>query len=227
MKTHLTLTTGLILITGLSTGLAQAPATGLAGAIITQRQKNDALMKQYSWNCRTEILVNGAVKDTRIELVNFGPTGQVQRSLLNDQQSPLPYGFWMRQLAMDIRQQVEQGLTGLRGLLDQYTLPGNGKILQFLGTATIQAPDANGLLQLSGGSVVQPGDTMSLWINAAAKQLNRLRIMTYYQGYEVTVTATYKTSRSGLNYMAFAQVDCPALNLSVQVQNFDYENQNF
>ncbi len=206
---------------------AQAPGSGPAAEMIAQRQKNDALMKQYSWNCRTEILINAQVKDTRIELVNFGPTGQIQRSLLNDQQCPLPYGFWARQLAQDVRQQVEQGLQGLRGLLDQYTLPGNGKIIQFIGSATIQAPDANGQLQLSGGSVIQPGDTLSLWVNAPQKQLTRLKIMTYYNVYEVTVTATYKTSVSGLNYMAFAQVDCPALSLSIQLQNFDYENQNF
>src|SRR5215471_17719681 len=77
---------------------AQAPAaaagpalpTGLAGEIIEARQKNDALVKRYSWECRTDVLVDGVSKDLRIEEVNYGPAGQLERTLINDQRAPLP-----------------------------------------------------------------------------------------------------------------------------------------
>jgi hypothetical protein len=45
---------------------AQVANEGLANGIIAARQKNAALMKQYSWNCRTEVSENGTPKDTRI-----------------------------------------------------------------------------------------------------------------------------------------------------------------
>jgi len=42
----------------------------------------------------------------------------------------------------------------------------------------------------------------------------------------VNLTATFKTLASGLNHVAFAEVSVPAKQLSVQVQNFDYNRNN-
>jgi hypothetical protein len=53
-----------------------------------------------------------------------------------------------------------------------------------------------------------------------------MKAMTFYEGDEVNVSASYKTLASGLSYMAYATVTIPARNLTVQVQNFDYINQN-
>ena len=74
-------------------GARTAPAQeGLAASIIAARQKNAQLMKQYSWNTRVELIENGAVKDTRIDQVTYGPDGNLQYTLLNDQGAQLPHG---------------------------------------------------------------------------------------------------------------------------------------
>ena len=139
---------------------AQPPPSGLTGEIIQVRQKDDALMRQYSWACCTDVLLDGVSKDLRIEQVNYGPGGQLQRTLINDQSAPLPFGCFAARIAEGVRGQVQHGLVGLRGLLDQYTLPSSGKIVSFIGQATISAPDANGMRQLTRGNVgaqVPPG----------------------------------------------------------------------
>jgi len=205
----------------------QAPASGLAGEIIQARQKNDTLTRQYSWECRTDVLLDGVSRDLRIEQVNYGPGGQLQRTVINDQSAPLPFGFFAARIAEEARAQVQQALVGLRGLLDQYTLPSSGKIANFIRQGTISAPDANGVLQITGANVVVPGDTMSLWVDARTRQARRIRIMTYYQGYQVTATGTFNTLATGLNYLAYAQVDAPATGITLQLQNFDYINQNY
>src|SRR5260221_11178498 len=119
-------------------------------------------MKQCSWNSRVELIKDGPVKDIRIEQVMYGPDGQLQRPLLNDQPSSHPHGFLRKKIAEKEKEKVEKYLKGLRELLDQYTLPSGGKVIDFLSQATIQAPDANGLLQFSGNSVAKPGDTLSM-----------------------------------------------------------------
>ena len=206
---------------------AQSQPTGLAGEIIQVRQKNDALVRQYSWECRTDVLLDGMSKDLRIEQLNYGYGGQLQRTLINDQSAPLPFGFFAARIAEQERMQVGQALLGLRGLLEQYTLPSSGRISAFIGSGTISAPDGNGVLQITGANVVVPGDTLSLWIDVRTRQPRRMRIMTYYQGYQVTATATFNTLATGLNYMAYATMNAPATGITVQVQNFDYMNQNF
>ena len=223
----------LILLTALATALsntspasAQVANESLANQIIAARQRNATLMRQYSWNCRTEILEDGSPKDTRIDTVTYGPDGQPQHTLLNDQSNPLPRGFFRRKVAEAEREKTEKYLKDLRAFLHQYTLPTAGAVINFISNTQIQPPGPGGILQLSGGSVVLPGDTVSLSIDAPTRQTRRMTVMSFFQADEVTVTATFKTLKSGLNYPAYIQISVPDKNLSVLIQNYDYINQN-
>jgi hypothetical protein len=194
--------------------------------ITEARKANGGLMRQYTWNSRTEIVENGEVKDIRLELVNYAPDGTLQRSLLNDSAAPLPRGFLRRAIAEDKRKKMEEYLTGLRNLLEEYTLPTTGKILDFMTSAFTVGPDAGGLLEMTGHNVVAPGDTLSVWTDARTRKTRRVQVNGFYQGDILTLTATFNTIPSGLNYMAYAEVSLPAKGLTVQVQNFDYHRPN-
>src|SRR5512140_2147834 len=108
MKRTLLVAAGLAVLAAAPAIVAQAPNQALAASIVATRQKNAALMKQYSWNCRMEVIENGQIKDTRIDLVNFGPGGNPQYTLLNDQGAPLPQGFLRRRLAEKEREMAEK-----------------------------------------------------------------------------------------------------------------------
>jgi len=204
---------------------APAPST-MAVRITEARQANAALMRQYSWTSRTEVIDQGQVKDTRIDTVNYGPDGQLQRTVLNDQSAPLPFGFLRRHIAEHERQKVEEYLMGLRGLLEQYTLPTAGKVQDFMNRSTATGPDAKGLFEVAGKNVVLPGDTFSLWVDPRTRHAQRIQVSTSFQGDPVNLMATFKTLPSGLNHVAYAEVIAPAKQMSVQVQNFDYNRNN-
>ena len=208
---------------------AQSPppaVTSVTARITEARKANAALMRQYSWTSRTEVIDQGQVKDLRIQAVNYGPDGQLQRSTLNDQSAPLPFGFLLRRIAEHERQKVEQYLNGLRGLLEQYTLPTAGKVQDFMNGAKATGPDASGLFEMTGRNVVLPGDTFSLWVDPTTRHPRKIQVSTTFQGDPVNLTATFKTLPTGLNYVAYAEVTVPAKQLSVQVQNFDYNRNN-
>jgi len=232
MSTSLRIFTTLAALCWASVGFTQTlqeDMSASAAQIAQTRKANAALMHQYNWNSRTEIVSNGQVKDTKIELVSYGPDGQLQRTVLNDQAAsngimlPTPIGFLRRAIADDKKKEMQQYLTGLHGLLDQYTLPTAGKILDFMMTANLSAPDANGLIELSGSNVVEPGDNLNLWVNPLTRQVQHLQVNTVFQGDPVQLTATFATVPvSGLNYASFAEVTAPSKQLSVQVQNYDF-----
>jgi hypothetical protein len=226
MKKLLLLTTALTILSGAPSIIAQVQNEGLANSIIAARQRNAALTKQYSWNCRSELSENGTPKDTRIDTVTWGPDGQPQHTLLNDQSNPLPRGFLRKRVAEKEREEMETYLKNLRTFLHQYTLPTAGQVINLISSATIPAPGPDGALQITGASVVVPGDTVSLTINAPTRQTRRMTIMTFFKGDEVTVTATFKPLASGLNYAAYIQVNVPDKNLTLFIQNYDYVNQN-
>jgi hypothetical protein len=200
--------------------------TSQAMRIAAARKANAALMRQYSWTSRTEVIDQGQVKDLRIEAVNYGPGGQLQRSLLNDQSAPLPLGFIRRRIAEEDRKKMEEYLVGLRSLLEQYTLPGPGPVQDFMSRSTATGPDASGLFEVTGRNVVTPGDTFSLWVNPRTRHAQRAQVSTTFQGDPVNLTATFKTLASGLNHVAYAELTVPAKQIGVQVQNFDYNRNN-
>lgn len=206
---------------------AQVPNEGLANSIIAARQKNAQLMQQYSWNCRIEVLDNGTVKDTRIDQCVYGPDGSVQRTLLNDSPAPLPQGFLRKRIIEKERQDIGAYLKTVMALLDKYTLPSAGAVINFISSSPIPPPGPSGDLMLSGNSVVVPGDTMNLWVNAPTRATRKVTISTTdSDGNVINVTATFRALANGLNHLQYATVDIPTKNLSIQVHNYDYINQN-
>jgi hypothetical protein len=186
------------------------------------RKANAAMLRQYTWQSRTELIEKGEVKDIRLEQIHYGPDGTLQRELLNNEGASMPRGFLRKSIAADKKKKVEEYMTGLRGLLDQYTLPTTGKILDFMTQATVTGPDASGWMKMAGSNVVVPGDSLTIWIDPSTRHTRKVQVNTMYQGDAVELTATFNTIPSGPTYPAFGEVDIPAKQLSVQVQNFNY-----
>lgn len=213
-------------------GPASFTTADRATQIAQAREANAALIHHYSWNSRTEILKEGQIKDTRIELLNYDQNGQIQRTLLNDQKAggfylPTPIGFLRRAIAKNEAEDLEKFLTGLKGLLEQYTLPTAGKILDFMTTAKPAGPDANGLYTMSGGNVVMPGDTLTIFVNPWTKSVRRMTVTTSYQGVAAQLDATFESvPGGGPNYAAFAEVTVPSKQVGVQVQNYNFVRSN-
>jgi hypothetical protein len=190
--------------------------------IVQARQRNATLMKTYTWNERLELLKNGQVKDTKVELVTYLPNGQLQKTLLSDQKSPPPSGFFRKRIAESEASDIKKYLEGLHKLLDQYTLPTGGAVFNFLSTAQVSPPGPDGFVTVAGQNVVVPGDSLTIWINAATKQTSRVSVNTVFESNNVQLSATFKTLPSGLSYSNYATVEIPAQQLELLVQNFDY-----
>lgn len=203
----------------------QAMRAEIAQKVTAARQANAVTMQQYTWDSRTELLEGGVVKDTRVEMVNW-VNGQYQRSLVSDQGPSLPRFGLRKQIAEEKQQEMKQYLAGLKSLLGQYTMDSSPQLLAFLNKAQVSGPDASGLLALSGGSVVSPGDSLTLWVDVASHRAKKIFVATAYQGDPITLNATFATLPTGLNYMNWADIQIPAKSLEVQVSNFNYNKNN-
>ena len=203
----------------------QAMRAQIAQKVTAARKANAAATQQYTWDQRTEVLEDGTVKDTRVEMVNW-VNGQYQKSLVSDQGPSLPRFGLRKRIAEAKQKEMKEYASGLKALLQQYTLDSSPQLLAFYDKAQVSGPDAAGLLALSGGSVVTPGDSMTLWINASTHKAARAFIATNYQGNPVTMNATFNTLAAGVTYMNYADIHIPAKQLELQVSNFNYNRNN-
>ena len=65
MKVHIFVTAVFFIFCSLQLSFAQVSHEGLAMKIVQVRKENAALLRQYTWNSRTELLDQGVLKDTR------------------------------------------------------------------------------------------------------------------------------------------------------------------
>jgi hypothetical protein len=205
--------------------LGQVANEGLANGVINARKKNAALLLQYTWNCRTDIEQHGKLQDLRINLVNLGPDGKLQKTLLSDQQGALPRGLLRRAAEKNQREQHEKYLVDLAGLVDQYTLSSAGAIINFLSTAQIQpvsTPEGKTILNINGANVVVPGDSFGMTVDGRSLQPMNITLKTTYNGEPVTLSASMITTKNGLNHVQYATVSVPAKNLTIMIHNYDY-----
>lgn len=204
---------------------AQVKNENLANGIIEARQKNEAKLRAYDWNCRTEILENGRLQDLRIDLVSVGPDGELQRSLLNDQQGRMPFGFFRHAIAENQRKQVEKTVHELTRLVDKYTLASAGAVVNFLAEASVQpitTAVGTTVLQVHGNNVVVPGDSFSMTFDGKNLLPTQMLVTTFHDGNEVTVEASFRLLPSGLNHVQYVTATVPSKNISVTIHNYDY-----
>jgi hypothetical protein len=203
----------------------QALRAEIANKVTAARQTNAAALQQYTWDQRTEILEDGTVKDTRVEMVNW-VNGAYQRSLVSNEGPSLPRFGIRKRIAEEKQKEMQQYMSGLKAQLEQYTMGTSPQLLAFFDKASVSGPDATGLIALSGGSVVMPGDSMTLWVNAATKKAVKAFVATTYQGDAVTLNATFNVLPTGLSYMSFGDIQIPGKQMEVQVSNFNYNKNN-
>src|SRR4030095_2232185 len=91
------------------------------------------------------------------------------------------------------RLNAREYLTGLRDLLDRYTLPLAGKVRDFWNRAIASARQAYGLFATTGRNLVQPGDILSLWVDPRTGHAQRITVSSTFEGEPVTLTTTFET----------------------------------
>ena len=64
---------------------ASTPDKGtLATQIAEGRKQNQMMMRDYSWNTRTEVKIDGEVKSVKVDMMRFTADGELQRTKISD-----------------------------------------------------------------------------------------------------------------------------------------------
>jgi len=190
--------------------------------VIVARKTSDALRPKYAWISRTEVVKGKEVLNILIEKNQVGPDGKILSKILNEQGAKMPTAFLIKDIAEEEKANIEKFLFGLRDFLKNYALPDTNKLVRFLEEMPFQKADSAKEYVFTGKNVILAEDQLTWWIDEILYTTSRTRVITTFEGDVVHFTATFVTLRSGLNYMAYADVLIPARNITLQIQNYDY-----
>jgi len=196
----------------------------LATEINEGRKHNAAQMRNYSWNTRTEVKMDGEVKSVKVELVRFTPEGEWQKAMVSDSSAGAkkPRGIRGKVASKKIKGMQEWAVE-LGKLLQQYSLPTPGSILDFLDSAAVQR--TGNMVNLVGKDVIQPGDYLAILVDANSKQLKIITVKTSLDGDAVDVQINSENLDDGLSYTARQVVKVPAKKVELMIENYDFRRQ--
>jgi len=204
---------------------AQAPGVenlqAVAEKIIQGRKSNLQALKAYSWNQRTEVVKDGEVMSTKLELVRYDSIGYEQRSTL-DQKAPKQ----KKRIAGRVQQkkmgEMKEWGENVKSLLMKYSLPDLASLNGFLGKASINSSEESGQTILTSNNVIQSGDRMTMYINSKDKKILKTQVFTSYETDSVYVEITHGQLPEGINYIKEMKLDISTKEIQLKVENFNY-----
>ena len=189
------------------------------------QQENAKRLRQYSWKSRVEVRKGGETKSTQLYLVRHDVDGNVQQTLVSSTSQKLPTRGLRGFIAKKKKEDFVELLDGLKAVAKSYGALPPEKMQRFMAGATV-TPEKQGrwsLVRLQGRDVLQPGDSMTVWLDAATRRQRRVEVQATFKGKPVRIASEFKDLEEGPTYLARSAVDYPSGELSVINENFDHE----
>jgi hypothetical protein len=229
----LLLALGLVIRTGVVEGKLRLQAVQPA-QVAAAVKANAAALRAFSWQQRLQIQVNGETKKVTLTQMNYDINGNLQKTLLSEQPPP---GSSQPSSGGRVRGRIKQKVVekktgefkemmeGIAAVVKSYTELPPEKLQAALKQAAFSEGqgDMGGSIQIKMSGVLQPGDSLTLWLDREALLFRRIAIATSYEQKPVTVTANYAMLQSREVYMGQAIVNYPAKQVVLEIDNLNYQ----
>ncbi len=195
----------------------------LATQVSDSRGRNQELMRKYSWTSRTEVKIKGESKILKSEAVHYSPEGKLVKAPLGQTGDSGKKTRGIRGRVKERKKgQMRDWASDLMKLLERYSLPTAGKILDFINASQVSQGPQPGRIVIQGVNVVIPDDRLTFTVDGSTKALLETNVQTQLEGDLVLMRTVYRALDSGLNYTAESTVTVPGKEIEMKVQNFSF-----
>jgi hypothetical protein len=217
---------------------APAGAAGAKDTVAALKQslaQGQALIRKYEWVETTIISLKGEEKARKQNRVYYGADGKLQKTPIGEAAPPKQEaggrgggrgrGKVKEQIVENKKEDMQEYMQKAVALVHQY-LPPKPELLQAAkdaGRVTPQ-PQGDGRIKLEITQYLQPGDKLSIDVDAAASHLLGVAVDTYLEKKDdpVTLAVQIATLPDGAFYAAQTTLDAKAKNIRVVIQNSGY-----
>lgn len=223
---------GLVLLAGHA-----ADAQDLEEKIAAARQaaaENKQALRAYSWLEKTEVLLKGEVKSTKLEAGQYGPDGAVQKTLLSEPPQGQEEesgrrrrrgGRLKEQIVEKKKGEMQEEMQAAAALVQRYLPPDPDRI---------QAAKAAGHITITPGSATtavaiadyeKDGDSLVLTLDLAAKAISKVDVSTWLDdpSQEVTLDARMQSLPDGTRYAGTVLLSVPSSQVEVRITRSNYK----
>ena len=207
---------------------AQGPNPAVQQKVAAFKQalgQNKQALQHYGWTETTQISLKGEVKSTKVEQCQYGPNGQVQKTVIS-QPPPPPQKRGLRGRVVenkvnDMKDYMEQAVS----LIKQYVPPSPDKLqaAASAGNASI-SPAGPGAVQLQFKNYLQNGDSLVLALDPNTNMMQQVNVNSYLgeQKDAVTLQVNFQSLPDGTSYSASKVLNATAKQIVVTITDSNY-----
>jgi hypothetical protein len=217
---------GVLAIASAVPAFAQSPELQEKLAEVKQAAAlNTQMLHQYTWLETTQLTLKGDAKPPAQNQCQYGPDGQVQKTLVSPPPPP-PSGGRMKQRVIEKKKaEMKDYMGDVKNLLSLYVPPDPQKMQQAFAAGKLSLNPMGGMINFVFTDYAVPGDKMTLTYDKEAKKIVSLDISTYMGDEKdaVTLKATMATLPNGPNYTQQSVLSATAKELVVTTTNSNYQ----
>ncbi len=212
-------TVGWVLVQVASPALAQ-PSAADVGAKMAESQ---AQLRQYVWQSRVEVELDGESKKVDLYQVRYNYDGELERTRLGGETNEENQrgGTPLRRIV--VKRKTEQSAEFLEAVQEQ--------LRRYMSQKTMTTAISNAFFRTEGGdiqmraeNILIAGDTIEFLIAEETQKPTSMLISTRVDGEPVKVTVNFKTLPDGPNYPARQVLETRTANkrLVITTENYNY-----
>jgi hypothetical protein len=211
---------------------AQTEAPDTKQKFAQAQKENAAAMHHFTWKSRTELKLKGESKKVKVEQVRYGSDGQLQKITLEESSPPPPEQKGGRRGARVKQKVVENKKEEFGELMQQLIVVAQSyghippdQMQAFLKNAqfSMGKDKYQGTIQITGKGVLNPADSMNIWIDKQTLMMRRIEISTVLDNKPVQMTSEYIQMTNGPCFQSRAVLQYPEKGIEVTVDNFDQQ----
>ena len=208
---------------------AQGQSPGMKEKFAQAQKANKAALQQYTWVSRTDIQMKGESKKVKLEQVSHDANGQEQKTPIDGpsqqassgQEGGGGSGRLKKRIIEKKKKEFAELFQDLGQLLSSYRNLQPEQLQAFVKNAqfSLGQGEYGGTIRITGNDIVQPGDTMSIWIDKQTMLQRRLEIDSALDKKTVLVSADFQNIP---NYMARAILEYPDKEIQIFVDKSEH-----
>lgn len=195
-------------------------------AIKESFQKSMAALRQYQWIETTIVSLKGEEKSRTQNNCSYGPDGKVLKTPLAPKAEEEKKKGLRGKVVENKKEEISTATKEAIALVKQYVPPDPARIqaAKTAGRVMVSSPDAAGIVRVIIKDYLKAGDSFTLEVNGATDQIAGLSIATFTEKKDpVGLKVGFGVLPDGIIHAAKIQLDVPAQNLAVGIENSNYK----
>lgn len=188
--------------------------------------KNAQAQRAYTWIEKTELLLKGEVKNTKVDSCRYGPDGKVVKTpVVTPPPAEKKRGLKGKIVAKKTEEMKDE-LESAVALVQRYVPPSPDKIQVVMDAGTASMSQAGpGALALKFPGYEKAGDALTITFDAAITVLRQINVTTWLEKPDepVTLNVQMQSLRDGLSYPGTILLSIPSSKIEVRITKSNYQ----